>query len=225
VTVAPLYDPATSDVVSLGGERHRDALSRALDTAAISAAAANELRSDNSITVIRTAQPFAELAKELTRNGYKRDGDTLVPVDLGERALSDAGDGVIVFGPSSSAAADLAASPPGGPAAPVELLGHSKDVVAAAVSGPAESCVDAFGGWHDAGGGRGVLRLQLDGTADPARFTAGAVDLEGGLDLGSPEADGDALDIAYDLENPENSVSPIDDLIQRVPPGRLYRCG
>ena len=49
--------------------------------------------------------------------------------------------------------------------------------------------------------------------------------LYGGLELGTPTADGDAIEIGYRLEQPENSVSPVDDLIEGARLRRLYDCG
>lgn len=225
VTVAPLYDPATSDVVALGGDRRRDALSRALDTGAITAAAANERRSDEAVTVVRTRQPFDELADSLAGGDYVRDGDTLTAVALQGTSLTNAGGGVIVFATHGASTGDLAASPPGGPAPQSAIVDRAKDVVAAAGEGPARGCVVAFGGWHDADGGEGTLRLSLDRPAETARLMPGAIALNGGLELGTPTADGDAIEIGYRLEQPENSVSPVDDLIEGAPLRRLYDCG
>ncbi|CAN5601138.1 hypothetical protein BH10ACT11_BH10ACT11_03440 [soil metagenome] len=225
LTVAPLFDPAASNVVALGAsDRTADPLSKALDTSQITAAAANETSAEQPVTVIETTQPFDQLASALEKVGYRRDGASLIPRDASSLELTDAGNGVIVFGGNGLATSELVTSPPGGPPAQVSIIEAAKDVVAVAGAVPASSCLRAFGGWHDADGGQGVLRLELSDAAASGRLDRNLIDLDGGLEVGTPEADGDAVQLSYSLQHPENSVSPVGDLLQRTPLKRLYDC-
>ncbi len=99
-------------------------LLRALDGAAITAAAADIAGSPTAAAAIQTSQSFDDLAGELAGDGYERDGDAISNPDEPISDIVDAGDGVWVMGGEDAdpGPQELVDPPPGGPQGLSELL-------------------------------------------------------------------------------------------------------
>ncbi len=200
----------------------RDPIAEAFDGTAISAAATSG-GAEGTLSAIRTSQTFDDLAGALEDQGYERDGDTLSNPDARIGEVSDAGDGVFVIAGADASAADAVADPPGGPAEAVALLEPRDEPLGQAVVGLAEDCVQAFGGWENAEGTAGTIRLALDDEADADRVDVALIEENASLATSEPVVDGDSVEVPF--ENPgQNSGSPIRDLLISFP-SEIYDCG
>ncbi len=200
----------------------RDPIAEAFDGTAITGAATSGA-TEGTLSAIRTGQPFDELADALEDKGYERDGDTLSNPDARIVEVTDAGDGVFVIAGDGASAADAVADPSGGPAEAVALLEPRDEPLGQAVTGLAEGCVQAFGGWENAPGTAGTIRLTLNQEADADRVDVALIEENASLATSEPVVDGDSVEIPF--ENPgENSGSPIRDLLISFP-SEIYDCG
>lgn len=164
--------------------------SRQIETAvgtnfAFSGPGADVVYSD-AVLVVRTGQPFAEIADRLSEAGYTRAGNgLLISARTGEpevlstvpnlhrfpfQAVGTAGKGVVVFGGSVGAARAAQGGAEAKPTAVAKLIAELPGVSRIARRGGGGPCVVAVGLGEDAAPRQGELRVVVHGKAQANRF-------------------------------------------------------
>lgn len=200
----------------------------AIDGTAVSEEATNLLALDDPVSVLRTSQPFGEIAGALEKAGFARRGNSLEaakPKPNEYTSLASAGDGIIVVAGNKADAAKLASTPPGGSKPIAQLLKPANLPVALAIAGPEQSCVNSLGGWSDTGGA-GTLSLSVDGSADEGALNLDA--LQGSaIEPGTPKAEAGTIEVPFTQGSDASlqSASPVQSVVLNVAPDKLYDCG
>ena len=206
--------------------RADDPVLKAFDGTKISAAASDGGVTGRVTNAIRTSQPFSDIADALEKDGWKRDGDALIPPKVTDLArITDAGDGVVLLTGRDIDAAALVDDPPGGPAGLKDVFGTAKGSVRIAAFPKGAECVRAIGGWETANLDNGVIRLVVDGEPD-----AEAVDGKGllpalALSQPSEHADDHLVEIPFTVEEEGAFRVPLSDLVKSQGYRDLYDCG
>ncbi len=233
---SPAYDPGAPEtqLLELGGfatsilglsarDLKPQPVTEAFDGGAVTAAAAAGTRA-GPVTAIRTSQPFDEIATALEAVGYERDGAVLSKPGAEVNEVVDAGDGVLVISGRDASAADAVADPPGGPGAALALLEPADEPVRLAASGFENDCVSGYGGWSNAAGTSGVLRVGVDGEPDLDRVQLDGFDWIDG-ELGEPSVVDDGINVPFTDAEGDNGTVPLRDFEAGSLGTGLYDCG
>jgi hypothetical protein len=208
----------------------------AIDSGLVSEAASAEAL-DGRVVVLRTDQPFEEIADGMEDEGYERDGDLLVSDDrspTGGFRFVGSVDDVVILG-ASAAAVDEALE------AGDEPLASAAATMLAAVEGPARvgvaanpdrelECGSSFGIGVNAEPAEGEFVAYTGGAGDAENVFAG---LDGdprfdafGIEVTGAEAEGDVVRVTFDYE-PAPAVTvrtPLELVFLDSPVGELYDC-
>jgi hypothetical protein len=171
-------------------------ITEAFDDTAVSAAVTGGAGSIG-LTAIQTSQPFGDVADSLAAQGYERDGTVLSKPGAEITQVVDAGNGVIVLSGKKPDAAEAVAEPAGGPAAALALLEPEDGPVGLVTAGVSSECVTGYGGWQDAAGSSGVLRIAVQGTAELDRVELDGFKRYTQSDLGEPSVTGSEVEIPF----------------------------
>ena len=169
--------------------------------------------------------PIDDLARYLPAGdpGYLAYADLAeVREELGLPAHANALDFQILLGGQTDPATPEGR--PGGPGAALALVEPADEPVASATAGLEATCVTGFGGWEDAPGNSGTLRLAIDGTADAEDVDVAGIRRLTGTDLGEPSVDGSEVEIPFTGGGAEQGNDPLRDLNVAFGP-ELYDCG
>jgi hypothetical protein len=202
-----------------------DPFTEAFDGGAIAAAATGSSAdgSPGPLTVIRTSQPFDELAEALAKQGYQRDGDVVSKPGAETNEVADAGGGVIVLSSKGASAAEAVAEPGGGLPPALALLEPADEPIAIADVGLAEDCVTGYGGWQDATGSSGVFVIATDGEGERERVELDELKRFTSADLRDPSDEGSTVEVPF-RGGGEKGASPLRLLLVSFGRG-LYDCG
>jgi hypothetical protein len=200
------------------------------DTGAVTAAASAPyaFAPELAAVVVRTSQPFDELAGALEDRGYERDGDLVVTnrrvTEMGGvTVVTAAGDDVIVLAQSAEVARAVAAGEGDGPAL-AEALGVVDGPLRAAfeISADSDSCVETLAaGWQfDRAEGEIVITAAQPEDADRLELLPGDSPSTLSVDLDPPQVDGRTIVARFRYDGPGSPLS----FLSSALPGGLYRC-
>jgi hypothetical protein len=186
-------------------------------------AAVNGLGDGYPMTIIKTGQPFSEIADGLTELGWRTEGDVLIKEGERFEQVADAGDGVVIIGRNEAAADALDA--PGGPTGLLELLAPADQPVQAGATGnPSDECVSAVGGLENAALDEGVVRFGIgEGDVDADAITTEELAEGLGFETGEPAADGSYGEIPFTAAADGPPGSRIRAFLTRF--ASIYDCG
>ena len=207
-------------------------LRAALDHSQVAAAASGGRSPEEAVTVVATEQSLDDLAEELERRGYRREGELLVSDESFEDVVYPAvgeADGVLVMGGSEDAVRDALGREDGGGEA-AELLDTLGEPPVRAVSTLSGSCVRGLGISDELQPARGEVLIFTDDDADSdaVRFEETLSSSPGrdteSIELEDPDTDGDLVSIEYSYEDAEPSASLTRLIASGVTDERLYDC-
>lgn len=210
-------------------------IGRSLDIGAMTAVASVPFAfaPDRAVVVVRTSQPFDDLAAALEEEDFERDGDlvwTEGPVrELGgATAVTPAGDDLIVLAQSREVARAVADGDGDGPVLAEQLDPVDGSIrVVFASDADSDSCVATMAaGWEiDAGEGRLVITLVDDGSEDAVAADGFELLRDGPaaetVDIDPPEVDGRTITAGFRHDGPG---SPLEFLAFEDLRDELYRC-
>ena len=145
-----------------------------VDWGAVSEAASNRIFGVPGITVIRTTQPFDQIAQELEERGFERDGD-VVELDRGfvnqdHAVFADAGEGIVVLGWTRQAVDRALSETPAADPLQLSLLTSVEGVSRNAFTGGLPECVRGVATGQSFDPELGEIRIEVKGRADEKRL-------------------------------------------------------
>ena len=198
-----------------------DPVAEAVDGSQVHAAAGNA--EGGYFAVIETDQPFDEIADELERAGFKRDGDVLESrTARGFNIVADGGgQGIVILGqePADVEAAAAGKDPPG---AVSNLLTGLDTAERAAITFARGGCVESMTLAANAEPPDAELVYATGAPATVDNFQSGAV-AGAGVELGEPSAAGNKLTVPVSREG-DAVLQPLSSLAQVLLPTTLYLC-
>lgn len=226
---------ALFEVVPFLGNPRVTPIREALDTGAMSAVASvpYAFAPERAAVVVRTAQPFDELAAALEDRGYERDGALLVTDGRvsemgGDTVVAAAGDDLIVLAQSAEVARAVAAGEGDGPAL-ADAFDAVDGPVRIAFATPADrdSCVEtlAAGSQVDPAEGAIVVTVAEPDDADELELLPGDSPVARGVDLDPLRVDGRTVTTRYRYHRDDGFGSPLAFLTAATSEGDgFYRC-
>jgi hypothetical protein len=208
----------------------------AIDSGRVSEAASAE-GLDGQVVVLRTDQPFEEIADGMEEEGYERDGDLLVSDDrfsTGGFRFVGSVDDVVILGVSAAAvdeALEAGAEPLASAAATMLAAVEGSARVGVAANADRElECGSSFGIGVSAEPAEGEFAAYADGDGDPDNVFAGLDDDPRfdafGIEVTTAEAEGDLVRVTFHYE-PAPAVTirtPLELVLLDSPFGELYDC-
>lgn len=203
----------------------------AFDTGAMTATASvpYAIAPEHAVVVVRTSQPFDDLAAALEDQGYERDGDLVVTNQTvtemgGVTVVTAAGDDLIVLAQSAEVARAVAVGEGAGPALAEELDAVNAPLRAAfETPADSDSCVETLAaGWQvDPAEGQIVITTAQPDDADGLELLPSDSPIAPSVDLDPPRVDGRTIVARYRYDGPG---SPLSFLYSELPADGLYRC-
>lgn len=213
------------------------AVADAIDPRFIQAAAVNAFPGASAVILIRTTQPFEEIAGALEARGFKRNGDLLDhpgnvnKVGWPEVAAARGDTGLIAVSADRGLALEAVRADPADPdsRADLQLLGQLPPAPARLVETGGEAsgpCVVAIGVADPVvSGGEGQIVIEVDGQADDASFALPAEDEAlTDLEIGDPEVDGSRLSAPLTLTGLGATAVSAIPALRRDPVIEPYSC-
>jgi hypothetical protein len=188
-------------------------LSESIDGTKVQTAAALAFIADFGVVVLRTKQPFAEIARSLRRRGYKESGNRGFLISPAPRArliypvVADGGDGVVILaGNVRVARAALAGE--NTELTPGSRLIEDVPGVARAAAAGLKGCVRARAAGQDLMPQEGEYLVLVEGRPDAKRLKLAGGSYGGlqGVKVGETETDGRRL-------RAEFTVNPREDIV------------
>jgi hypothetical protein len=200
-----------------------------IDHRAIVAGASNGAVGQPGLAVIKTSQPFADIAVGLKAGGYDRDGDLLEWKSSAQGVygvVADADDGVVVLGFNRRTVED-ALSGGAGSGDPVRSLLEDVDGVARGSVKIVGNCVRALAVGESFDPHTTELKIGVDGEASADDFRLPELRERPHLKYGEPEVDGGTLSaqIVGGRDPRVPGVMIASDLsVLALDPSRIYEC-